>query len=146
MQEVSLDTLRAMFTTKKRDTGETFVCLKDDAPEWADTFIREAHGTDMLPDDHRYSWVRDAIEMLSWNPDTDRDELADEFADGVDIYTDSLLAWLKSNLNRVAYCDEAMQEEANDADNITTIIMAGQARERREVFHNVLAALDNLPL
>lgn len=143
--EISFDSLHEMFETKTRDSGESFVALKDDAPEWAQDFVREAHGTEILPDDYRYQWIRDALEALAASPDATPQEIADEFADDVSIYTADLLDWLKSNLTRCEYVDQARAEGiVADSADIVQRIQAGQYLERREVFQGVLDAIDGL--
>lgn len=137
--------IAAMFETKRRDSGEDFISLRGDAPDWAHDFIREAHGTDFLPDDYRYRWVMEALELIA--EEGEDEDLAQRFADGVDIYTANLLAWLSSNLQRVGYCDEAIREGmvgVGDDLNLVNIIMVGQASERYEIFTNVVSALENL--
>lgn len=136
--------LAQMFEVRKRDNGEHFIVLDDQAPEWAHDFVREAHGTEMLPDDYRYRWISEALDLLAQDVESDPQDLATSFGDDVDIYTHSLLAWLSSNLTRIAYCDEAISEGMTDGTDLTKIIMAGQASERYEVFQNVLTALENL--
>jgi hypothetical protein len=138
--------LAVMFEVRKRDNGERFIALDDSAPQWAQDFVREAHGTEMLPDDYRYQWISEALDLIAQTgADTeDADDLARRFADDVDIYTHSLLTWLASNLTRIGYCDEAITEGMTEANDLTSIIMAGQASERYEVFQNVLTALEQL--
>lgn len=134
--------LAAMFETRKRDNGEEFVSLTDNVPDWASEFVMEAHGTDFLPDDYRYRWIAEALELIA--QEGEDEDLASRFADDVDVYTSSLLAWLASNLQRTGYCDEAVSEGMTDGRDIVKTIMAGQASERYEVFTNVVAALEDL--
>lgn len=143
VETVTYETLAEMFETCKRDKDEYFVCLKDDAPEWAQDFVREAHGTDFFPDDYRYQWISEALEVLG-DSENGLDDLAHEFADAVDVYTSDLLLWLSSNLRRTMYCDEAQEEGLipEDAD-ITKRIMVGQYLERQEVFWSVVRAAKN---
>lgn len=139
--------LSEMFETRKRDNGEHFVVLKDSAPEWAGDFVREAHGTAILPDDYRYEYIRDALEFLAEaDEDQDPNDLAAKFADQTDPYTDNLLTWLSSNLFRLSYCDEAQDEGLlrQDAD-IPHRIAAGQYMERMEIFNQVIQAAENIP-
>lgn len=147
---MNISELAGLFETRKRDDGSEFVCLKDSAPEWASDFVREAHGTEMLPDDYRYRWIAEALSLLAESlpadvevEDADVDDLATEFGNDVSVYTADLLAWLSSNLSRIAYCDEAISEGLTEANDLTAIIMVGQAAERQEVFQSVVAALAN---
>lgn len=137
------EALRALFETRKRDDSSIFVALEDEAPEWAGDFVREAHGTDMLPDDWRYNCITDALETLADSPDSDPDELEHEFADNVDVYSSDLLEWVGSHLERQGYVDEARHEGlvAEDA-TLDQRIMAGQYQERAEIFRQVVAAVE----
>ena len=142
--EVTYSTLAEIFTLQQRGDDRITV-LADDAPEWAGDFVREAHGTDLLPDDIRYRWIADALDML-WEAQRDDrlgdlDELGTEWADDTDVYTSDLLAWLSSNLLRISYCDQAQEEGllTEDADMIARISI-GQYMERRELFARVVEA------
>lgn len=137
--------LYGMFETRKRDGGSSFVALRDSAPEWAHDFVREAHGVDMLPDDYRYRWIRDALGALADNPDSDPQELAFEFADAIDVYISDRIAWLGSNLQRATYCAQAQEEGlAPDKADVVTLIGLGQYQERWEIFFNVVRAVEAL--
>lgn len=140
-ETVTYQTLAEMFETRKRDDGTSFVALKDGAPEWASDFVREAHGTDMLPDDFRYACIAEALEMLADNEDGDPDDLVSEFADNVDIYSSDLSDWLLSHSERRGYVDEAQREGLVEPDtDIDRRIMAGQYLERSEIFQSVVSA------
>lgn len=81
------------FERKTRDSGEPFVTLKDDAPEWLQDAVQDAHqGT--LPNDWIYAECLAAVEAF------DNEELGEdgdgvhEHADGrVDTYTRDLYQW-----------------------------------------------------
>lgn len=81
------------FARKTRDNGEAFVTRRDDAPEWLQNAVYDAHqGT--LPNDWIYAECLAAVEAF------DNDELGEdgdgvhEHADGrVDIYTRDLYQW-----------------------------------------------------
>lgn len=133
------------FQTKTRDNGDTFVCLKDDQPEWMTDVIRAAHDNgQMMPDDFRYALIKEAAAAI-WQADSnsDIDECADEFADGVDVYTSSLCEWAASHGYRTAYCDEAL-DEYGKPESLSQLLHWGQPRERREVFDQLLQALADL--
>ena len=132
--------------TRKRDSGETFVTLTDDAPEWMTEVVHAAHGH-FLPDDYRYAWIRDAAEHIAQSTDLDADDLMDEgmwsWADeSVDIYNSDLLRWVSSNLNRISYCDEG--SEGCEDRSLMAMVMQGQAMERRETYGALVEALTAL--
>ena len=128
-----------------RNDGSVCETLKDGAPEWMTDVFHAAHG-DMLPDDWRYACAFAACSEIADVDLDDADDAGDaghEFADSyVDTYTAARLQWLASNLNRLAYCDEACEEGlcAADAD-IADRIGAGQYVEALEVFNAVVGAL-----
>jgi hypothetical protein len=131
-------------TARRADDSGSFVRLKDGAPEWIGEAVHDAHGAAFLPDDYRYAYAREAFELIAdAGEDADLDELADEFADGVDIYTGALLEWASSNLQRIGYVDEARDEfGASSFNSVTNELMAGQAAERREVFGAIRDAVE----
>ena len=130
------------FETAARDNGNSFVRLKDGAPEWVTELVHRAHG-DFLPDDWRYSTIRNAVGWIADESDPDE---PGEFADSeVDVYTGARLAWFGSNLNRAGYVDEALEEfgarEVSDSSELIELIGLGQYFEASEVFRLVVEAL-----
>jgi len=135
----------AAFETRKRDTGEEFTTLKDDAPEWMTETVHSAHG-DMLPDDWRYRMigaVADAMgEMLSYDADADLAEGGEALDGLVPVYTADQLAWLASRNDRMGYCDEANEEcNVTGASTMSERIAAGIYLEYREIWDAVATSL-----
>lgn len=122
-------------TTDKRPDGSTFWRTADDCPEWVTDMIHDAHG-DMMPDDYRYRWVSYALEAFQNYDDAER--AIDEIAP--DVYNYDLLQWVASNLNRMAYVDEAME---NGAKSLSDALMWAQSDEMREVYSAVLSFLES---
>lgn len=76
--------------TKTRDSGERFVTLNDDAPDWLQSAVRDAQGT--FPNDWIYAECLAAVEAFD-SGDFDEDYIH-EHADGrVDVYTRELYQW-----------------------------------------------------
>lgn len=102
------------FITDTRTDGTTFIRLADDRPEWMADAVWDAHDGE-LPNDWRYETCRtlvtEIVDMLDTH-DNDWDALdAYEIADGMaDIYTADLLTWLRDNVSRVGYVDDAKEE------------------------------------
>ncbi len=81
---------------------------------------RNAHST-MLPDNYMYEHIEKIISeielYLRYNTDDydDIDDLIDELAGEINIepdcYTNNLLSWLSSNLNRYAIVDDLYQQD-----------------------------------
>jgi hypothetical protein len=122
----------------------SFARLRDDSPEWMRDVIREAHGTDMLPDDWRYETIMYAAEAIAEQDDSDDD--AHDFADGrVGYHSRERLEWLASHINRANYCDDAVAEGLfvfGEGCGIVDLIGAGQYEEASEIFHGLRAALE----
>lgn len=132
------------FETRTRDSGESFVTLKEGAPEWMRDLAMEAHG-DFLPEDWRYEAIRAAVAHIGDTDAETEDDLSDEsheFADGnVDVYNADRFRWLASNLNRAGYVDEAVEELGHSGQGITGDIGYGQYAELQEVFAIVVQSL-----
>lgn len=123
---------------KTRSNGTRFWCLKDNAPKWMLDAVREAHG-DLLPDDHVYRFVYEALSAIEDYETIDDAKCSIES----DIYTHQLLAWLNSNLTRVATCDDAICELGIDPDaDLITRISNGQWYEKNLVFDSILCSLE----
>lgn len=131
------------FETATRPNGDSFVRVKDGAPDWVTDLVYDAHG-DFLPDDWRYACIRSALDWLAGSESSIDD--ANEFADGeVDAYTANRFAWLSSNLSRQAYVDEAVDEfGAPDEFSIADAVGLGQYMEAQEVYQSVLESLTAL--
>ena len=144
----------ACFETATRDNGSEFVRVKEGSPEWVTDLVRKAHGDDFLPDDWRYETIRSALGFIADEAtdksaptsDRDPDDASAEFADSqVDVYTSELIAWMGSNLRRVGYVDEAVEEYGGElAGDIVRQIMLGQYAEAEEVYALTLNALEDL--
>lgn len=132
------------FITDKRADGVEFVRLADGSPEWMTEAVRAAH-CDMMPEDTRYSMIRECADALA---DRDADEWEDstgEIADGlVDVYNNARLTWLASNLHRAAYCDEAQDEGlVSDKASMFDRIGVGQYMEYDEILRELVQAFQD---
>lgn len=99
------------FIKDKRDNGETFTKLSDDAPEWLKDAVQEAHaGT--FPNDWIYAECASAYEAIKDGAITDEDSIH-EYADGqVDVYTKDLYQWGADMCLTDLYSQA--EDEAND--------------------------------
>lgn len=131
--------LNAKLTRAKRDNGDEFVKLKDDAPEWMTDACHAAHGKgQMLPDDWRYSFVEDAASALE-NEDDGAPDL-----DNVYPYTHDRLAWFASRNDRHGFCDEAAEERGEKPDTIIEWVALGMQAELQEVYDQLRAHLEEV--
>jgi len=122
------------FTTGERGNGETFYKTTDDCPQWVTELVRNAHG-DFLPNDYRYRWIAYALDAFSQYEDGHN--AIDEVQP--DVYNFDLLQWVSSNLYRMAYVDEAIQ---NGAQDLATALTWAQSDEIRETYQRVLESLE----
>ena len=58
-----------------------------------------------------------------------------------DIYTADLTGWVGSRADRYAYCDEATEEYGERVKSVLGVLQLGMARERLEVFAQLMEAL-----
>lgn len=131
------------FEVRKRDNGEEFVCLKSSAPDWVCDLVRDAHTTDMLPDDTRYSMILECADKLTECDPDQWEDCAHEMADSmVDVYNIDRARWLASHVHRAFYCDDARAQGlvSEDADMFTRI-GAGQYHEYSEILRTLITGL-----
>lgn len=99
---------------------------------------RDAHG-DMMPDDCKWQYVADALALISEQQESaDLEDIGREIEP--DVYNHDLLTWAASNLSRMGYVDEAV-EEYGWPGSLAQALMLGQKAEREEVYFSVLESL-----
>ncbi len=110
------------FETRKRDTGEEFTTLLDDAPDWLKAAVRDAHNG-ALPND----WVFEECKA-AFDAGTDPDEL-DDYVDGrVEVYTRPLFQWAADMCltNMFAEAQEEASEFGRSSDDMEKRLQAIQ--------------------
>lgn len=124
--------------TKTRSNGDSFICFRDDAPQWTREMAHKAHG-DMLPDDFRYEFIESALTAIADHNDLDdaRDSIE------ADIYTSELTRWLDSRNDRLEYVNDATKEFGH-AENLDMDLAMGQLLERQEVFSLIVEYLESI--
>lgn len=123
------------FTMKRRENGDCFYCLNDDAPEWLSDAIQSAHDG-MFPDDYIYQWCYDAAcayEDYDGNLDSAISDLES------DVYNNALIQWLASHLSRIDLVDEALQE--CEFKEIIPAISYAQVREKERAYSEIFEAI-----
>lgn len=123
----------AQFEKRTHTDERTFWCLVDGSPVWMRDLCHDAHG-DMMPNDHRYSFIVEALTALA-EDDEDGDSIE------ADSYTADLTGWIHSRTDRYAYCDQAVEEGYGFTDTVT-LLSLGQLMEKREVFQLVKESLE----
>jgi hypothetical protein len=78
------------FETKKRTSGESFVALKYDAPQWLLNAVRGAHQGSM-PNDWIFAECEAAC--ITFSAGTSSDDTFDYCDARVDVYTKNLFSW-----------------------------------------------------
>lgn len=104
--------------------------LSEDAPQWVFDLVREAHDG-MLPDDWRFALILRVLEAMSEGNDPEPDT-----------YFSRLLDWLGSHLNRVGYCDSALEEVSPSY--TFSLIQWGQSYEMEDIRQIIEEYFDNL--
>ena len=89
----------------------------------------------MLPDDCRYRMIHDIL----CNMDEDDEDL--NIGDLIPIYTNELIGWLDSNITRLSYCDDYLQEFGEISDTIS-LLLGGYMMELNEVYYLINEWLD----
>lgn len=129
-----------------REDGESYVRVKDGAPQWVTDLVYAAHGAgSTLPDDYRYAMVSDALAAIA---DSDDAAEIDVFTDSIDacvsVYNSERVAWLGSNLTRSSYVDDAISDYGGEGFDLFELLGMGWYREVQEVFGLVLEYLGGL--
>lgn len=144
VQELAEQLFKNLERRQRPNSDETFVTIREDAPEWVQPVVFAAHG-DFLPDDWRNEAIRSAAAALADGADPDD---GGEWADSqVDTYNAARYAWLASNINRAGYCDEAQEAGiASESASVAELIGAGQYMEASEVWSLLVQALREVEL
>ncbi len=99
-------------------------------------FFHHCH-SDMLPDDHKYRMIHSILQEMD-----DTEEYEDlNIDDLIPIYTYELTSWLESNISRLSYCDDYLQEYGEVNDTIS-LLLGGYMMELNEVYYLINEWLD----
>lgn len=120
-----------------RPDGSKYIRQTRQAPKWFQDLCRKAHG-DLLPDDWRYKFIAESLTQLK-EYGGDREEACSWIE--ADTYNSDLLDWLRSNVNRASFVDEA-RGEYGPGDGVIDEIARGQQLEKIAVFHLVADFLE----
>ena len=131
--------MSSYFETRKRSDGSEFTTLRRRRLPWMQHVVRFCHA-DLLPDDWKYRFIRDAIDALANHEaiEAARASLQPKK------YAAELPCWLHSGVrNRIAYIDDALAKRGED-DSFEDVIQSALAAEQAEVFGLVVAALETV--
>lgn len=108
----SASAFSAAFVKRQREDGSSFYCLADASPKWMCDAVRLAHDGE-LPNDERYSLIRDAAIAISdqhFSDSEDAHQAVCEMAQDLCPYNAELLQWFANRTARLSDCDEAAAE------------------------------------
>lgn len=130
----------ALFSSKKRDTGESFYFTEAPTGHWLNDLVQAAHNDgEMLPDDMRYDMIHTAIYALA-NDGADPDEMHETADSMVSVYTHDRQRWLSSHGLRAGYVDEATEQFGPAAD-LDSSLGQGWYMEAIEICGSVVDSL-----
>jgi hypothetical protein len=126
---------RDWFETATRPDDSRYWRKKHECPEWIEEMVHAAHDDgDMLPDDYRYEYIVNALDLLADGVDPAEPEIE------ADPYTHDLTEWMGSHSWRREYVNDAIKDL--DIKDINHAMMEGQVAEKTEIFHAVVRALE----
>ncbi len=144
---------RRHFELRERAEGSRYWAVSaKTVPEfasWLKDLAFAAHDSgEWLPDDTRYEYMVEALDILEDVEDDDsaEDEYSERLDSDVDVYTSELTTWLGSHGKRLAYLDEVLDPNSVWAKPETgsELLHHAQYLERYEVFEAVRAFLAEL--
>jgi hypothetical protein len=134
-------TARSFLKEYSSKDNRKVVLVLEDAPSWMIDLCRDAHG-DMMPDDHKYRFIKESLDAIIESiTGGDEGELFTQVEP--DIYAHDLLTWVSSNIMRVTYVDNAVENYGHGESVIDDIGM-GQLVEKNEVLDLVTRTLEKL--
>jgi len=144
--------LAGSFKRGKRESGEEFYAIRDDAPAWvkaADVGINVHRMVDdRLPDDwiyeHAYR-LADAMADYGLDDVDAANDASNEITDGlVDVYNSARFQWLADNVRNADLIDEACTKlGSTDETDIATRIGLGQYYVLGKIFNALIDILEN---
>lgn len=141
----TIEELSAQFHEQTRINGSKFWSLKPDNYDKYIDIVRNIHGTEFLPDDYRYGIIVSLLDKLQeYTEPLDQDNSSEIIDSLVDIGNYDLSAWLKSNISRGMYVDEACEELGYPKEGIFKALQYGQYKEIEEIYNNLISELMKL--
>jgi hypothetical protein len=124
------------------------ILVTENPPDWVRDLCMAAHehgaaDGPMMPNDWRYEFIGEALDVIEDNPDDD-DELHERFDAAFDTsyeMTHQRTAWLSSSNYRPGYVDEAKEEYGGNGADMMTSLWLGMRCEAAEVFQSVVSSL-----
>lgn len=114
--------------------------IKPGEPQWIQDMIHACHYQGMLPDDYVFEWVYQFCEEIS---NLDENEDPRDIEVHADTYTHDLLKWLSSNLSRLDFVEDALDDSYGGKCDLALMIGIGQEKEMDEVLWTVIERLED---
>lgn len=137
--------LVSCFQDAKRDDGSEYICRVPDSPDWVRALIYDCHDGE-LPNDARYSLIRDAAVSISdqhfSDADDARDAIPDLSVDLLPIYTAKILQWFACNTTRLADCDAVLETYGNVPESTYALLSAGYQLAAENVLGLIVDSLE----
>lgn len=137
--------LLSSLETAERPDGSPFLRLSSSAPSWASHVIREAHDGE-LPNDSRYTLIRDALSSLSDQAFTDEEEARDALSElSLDLVphgTCELLQWFADRADRLSSCDEALESGRISEPSAYELLSEGFRLTAEETLSSLISSLE----
>lgn len=124
--------LKENFENRTSNDGENFVTCSEGILK---EFIREVHD-EQLPDNFIYQTIQNCIESVA-DGRTDIDGILEDVT--ADIYTEDLVKWSSSNLNRISIINDVLCE--NQIEDFNELLQIAQSREIEEICYATLSFL-----
>lgn len=112
-------------------------------PQWIQDMIYKCHYNGMLPDDFVFEQVYNFCSIISTLDPRDDPREIEVYSDD---YTHDRLKWLCSNLARLDYVDDAIDEyfDSNgDRSDIAVFIGIGQQKEKQDILNTIIDTLND---
>jgi hypothetical protein len=121
--------------------GDYVFWIGDNDSNLYDTFRDDIHGTDFLPDDFRFKTIYHLLDLFNQYEYIEdiENNLHETTESLVDVYNSELLKWVSSNLKRISYVDEYIQDY--EPSDLVQSLMGGQYNEIYELANNILTVL-----
>ena len=124
--------LKENFENRTSNDGENFVTCSEGILK---EFIREVHD-EQLQDNFIYQTIQNCIESVA-DGRTDIDGILEDVT--ADIYTEDLVKWSSSNLNRISIINDVLCE--NQIEDFNELLQIAQSREIEEICYATLSFL-----
>lgn len=134
--------LVSCFQDAKRDDGSEYICRVPDSPDWVRALIYDCHDGE-LPNDARYSLIRDAAVSISDKHFSDDDDARDAIPDlSVDLLPAEILQWFAGNNTRLEDCDAAIEAYGNVEQSVHDLLSAGYKLAAENVLGLIIDSLE----